>query len=72
MTRLAAGKSATLLAHTLGVPHEAIRTGRQAAVTAVFRQPVFQGFDLLSELLNLFVSVSKLLAQVSIFLFESP
>src|SRR5215471_16451653 len=70
MARLSAGFLATLLAQTLGLSHEAIRAGRQAAIAAVFRQPVFQRCDVLYELLNLLFPLSKLLTQVSIFVFQ--
>lgn len=59
-----------LLAQALGLPHEAVRRGRQVTVVAVFRQPLFQQLNTLLQLLDQFIPLRQLLTQDGILLFH--
>src|SRR5712691_4687674 len=61
MSLLPSGFLLALCAQAFWLPHKAIRGGGQAAIVAIFRQPILQVFNLLGQSRNLFLHLLHLL-----------
>src|SRR6266702_447139 len=71
---LPSGLLLALCAQAFWLPHKAIRGGGQAAIVAVFRQPILQVFHLLGQSRNLFLHLlhqQALLAEQGFLLLDS-